>query len=69
MNALHLYLRFLEFPIGCSVILAEYGDVRKFNNPGQMVTFAGLEPSINQSGGFNAKGTMVKRGSTHLRWH
>ncbi|HSH24450.1 MAG TPA: IS110 family transposase [Massilibacterium sp.] len=51
-----------------SVILAEYGDVRKFNNPGQMLAFAGLEPSINQSGDFNAKGKMVKRGSTHLRW-
>ncbi len=50
-----------------SVILAEYGDIRKFDNPGQMLAFAGLEPSVNQSGNFNAKGKMVKRGSTHLR--
>lgn len=51
-----------------SVILAEYGDIRKFDNPSQMLAFAGLEPSVNQSGDFKGKGKMVKRGSSHLRW-
>lgn len=51
-----------------SVILAEYGDIRKFDNPAQMLAFAGLEPSVNQSGDFDGKGKMVKRGSPHLRW-
>ena len=33
-----------------------------------MIAFAGLEPSVNQSGESDKTGKMVKRGSPHLRW-
>jgi len=52
-----------------AVILAEIGDIRRFNSPAQLLAFAGLDPSTHQSGKFNATNTsMVKRGSPYLRW-
>ncbi len=52
-----------------AAILSEIGDISKFSNPAKLLAFAGLEPSIYQSGNFNpSSGKMVKRGSSHLRW-
>ncbi len=51
-----------------SVILAEIRNIHTFNKPAQLQAFAGLEPSIYQSGQVDLTGKMVKRGSPHLRW-
>ena len=51
-----------------AVILSEYGDFRKFENPAQMLSFAGLEPGYYQSGQAEHGGHMVKHGSSHLRY-
>lgn len=51
-----------------SVILAEVRNIHTFDNPAQLQAFAGLEPSIYQSGQMELTGKMVKRGSPHLRW-
>ena len=52
-----------------SIILSEIGDITRFQTPAKLLAFAGLEPSVYQSGKFQATGTsMVKRGSTYLRW-
>ncbi|WP_411842776.1 IS110 family transposase [Salinicoccus sp. HZC-1] len=51
-----------------SVILAEIRSIEQFQNPGQLLAFSGLEPSIYQSGTFSGQGKMVKRGSPALRW-
>lgn len=51
-----------------SVILAEIRNIHNFNTPGQLLAFAGLEPSVFQSGQYSREGYMVKRGSTSLRW-
>lgn len=51
-----------------SIIIAEIGDVLNFDNPGQLLAFAGMEPSIYQSGNYQGTGKMVKRGSPQLRW-
>mgnify|MGYP004448552451 FL=1 len=49
-------------------ILSEIGDFSKFNNPNQVLAYAGLEPSRSDSGTIEgAKGRMVKHGSPHLR--
>jgi transposase len=49
-------------------LLAEIGDVRRFNNRGALIAFAGIDPGINQSGKYNAKSVKTsKRGSSHLR--
>ncbi len=51
-----------------AVILSEYGDINKFENPAQMLSFAGLEPGYYQSGQAEHNGHMVKHGSSHLRY-
>lgn len=52
-----------------AIILAEIGDINNFSNPSKLQAFAGLDPSTYQSGKYTASySTMVKRGSTYLRW-
>lgn len=52
-----------------AIILSEIGDINRFNNPSQVLAFAGLDPSVKQSGTFNASSTrMSKRGSSLLRY-
>lgn len=52
-----------------AMILGEIGDIQKFDSPDKLLAFAGLEPSIYQSGKFlPTSGSMVKRGSPYLRW-
>ncbi len=54
--------------ISAASILAEYGDIKNFSSPNKMLAFAGLDPSINQSGTLESYGKMVKHGSGHLRY-
>lgn len=54
--------------ISAATILSEYGDISNFSNPNKMLAFAGLEPSIIQSGTLEYNGKMVKHGSGHLRY-
>ena len=52
-----------------AIIISEIGDINRFDNPGQVLEFAGLDPSVKQSGTFNASSTrMSKRGSSLLRY-
>lgn len=53
--------------ISCASIISEFGDISKFPNPSKMLSFAGLEPGISQSGIMSSNGKMVKRGSGYLR--
>ena len=55
-------------PISAAIIASEYGNIRNFNSPSQMLSFAGLEPGYYQSGTMEFKGKMVKRGSSLLRY-
>ena len=55
-------------PISAAIIYSEYGDISNFDNPGQMLAFAGIEPGINESGTESHGGRMVKRGSSQLRY-
>ena len=54
--------------ISAATILSEYGDISNFSSPNKMLAFAGLEPSIIQSGTLENNGKMVKHGSGHLRY-
>lgn len=54
--------------ISCAVIISEFGNINRFSNPSKMLSFAGLEPGIIQSGTLSSKGKMVKRGSGYLRY-
>ena len=52
-----------------AIIVAEIGNINRFASPAKLLAFAGLEPSIYESGKFVPKsGRMVKRGSPILRW-
>ena len=55
--------------ITCAGIISEFGDISRFKSADAMVAFAGLEPSISQSGTESHTGKMVKHGSGHLRYH
>ena len=55
--------------INGGMILGEIGDIHRFPSPGKLLAFAGLDPSVYQSGNFQAKRTrMSKRGSRVLRY-
>lgn len=54
--------------ITAASIIAEYGGISCFSSPAKMLAFAGLEPSIIQSGTLESNGKMVKHGSGHLRY-
>ena len=55
--------------INGGMILGEIGDITRFTKPSKLLAFAGLDPSVYQSGNFQAKHTrMSKRGSRTLRY-
>ena len=55
--------------INGGMILGEIGDIHRFSSPSKLLAFAGLDPSVYQSGNFQARKTkMSKRGSKVLRY-
>ncbi len=55
--------------INRGMILGEIGDIHRFSNPGKLLAFVGLAPSVYQSGNYHAQRTrMSKRGSRVLRY-
>lgn len=51
------------------MILGEVGYIHRFSKPHKLLAFAGLDPSVKQSGNFCANHTrMSKRGSRYLRY-
>ena len=58
----------ISYTLG-AIIVAEIGSIQRFSSPAKLLAFAGLEPSLYQSGKFTpSSGKMVKRGSPILRW-
>lgn len=52
-----------------AVIIGCIGDINRFNHSCQLLAYAGLDPSVIQSGNFQAQSTkMSKRGSGMLRY-
>ena len=55
--------------INGGMILGEIGNIHRFSNPNKLLAFAGLDPTVYQSGNYTAKRTrMSKRGSRVLRY-
>ncbi len=50
------------------VIVGEVGDFRRFPSPKQLASWAGLAPSVHQSGDVARTGRITKAGSPLLRW-
>jgi transposase len=55
-------------PILACHLLAEIGDVRRFQRPRQLVRASGLDPSVIESAESKRRGRLAKQGSRHLRW-
>ena len=55
-------------PVYGAIILAEIGDINRFPSGKQIVSYAGLDASVNESGEFKgSKSHISKRGSPYLR--
>ncbi|MBI4684056.1 MAG: IS110 family transposase [Nitrospirae bacterium] len=50
-----------------AMFLAEVGDFRNFSSHKSLIAFAGIDPTIYQSGKFQGKSRISKRGNRHLR--
>ncbi|MDP5276095.1 transposase [Chengkuizengella sp. 2205SS18-9] len=51
-----------------ATIISEIGEIDRFNNPKKLVAFAGIDPSVHESGKFKASiNRITKRGSSRLR--
>ncbi|MDA3932446.1 MAG: IS110 family transposase [Tenericutes bacterium] len=50
------------------IILAEIGDINRFKSADALLAFAGLDPSVYQSGNYEGNFKISKRGSSILRW-
>lgn len=51
-----------------ATILSEIGDINRFDKPKQLIAYAGMDPSVKQSGNFvGTQSHMSKRGSPYLR--
>ncbi len=51
-----------------AMILGEIGNINRFNSAASLLAFAGLDPSVFQSGEFESKKSRIsKRGSAYLR--
>ncbi len=51
-----------------AAILSEIGDITRFKNSSQLVSFAGINPTVRQSGNFMGnRNHMSKKGSPYLR--
>lgn len=55
-------------PVLGAIIISEIGDISRFKNASKLVAFAGIDPTVKQSGEFlGTKNKMSKRGSPYLR--
>lgn len=55
-------------PATGAIIVGEIGDVNRFANPKKLVAFAGIDPTVMQSGNFSGSNNRLsKRGSPYLR--
>lgn len=55
-------------PILGAVIVSEIGDISRFKNASKLAAYAGMDPSVNQSGEYSSRrNRMSKRGSPYLR--
>ena len=55
-------------PVTSAIILSEIGDIKRFKNSASLVAYAGIDPTVRQSGQFLSNNNkMSKRGSPYLR--
>jgi transposase len=65
VEALHA-LRGVQFTVAVTIIAA-LGDLTRFDNPRQLMSYLGLTPSAYSSGERRRQGSITKTGNTHAR--
>ena len=50
------------------LLKSEIGDIKRFSNYKKLVSWAGLAPSLHQSGAIEYYGSITKQGSKMIRW-
>ena len=55
--------------INDEMILGEIYNIHRFSSPGKLLAFAGLDPSIYQSGNFQAKKLVCPKAISFLTLH
>jgi len=53
---------------GALLIASEIGDIARFPSAGKLVSWAGLCPTLHQSGESTRYGRMKREGNKHVRW-
>lgn len=53
--------------ITAMTVLAELGDITRFDNPRQLMAYLGLVPSEHSSGGTRRQGSITRTGNGHVR--
>jgi transposase len=51
-----------------ATVLAEVGEIERFDRDKELVSYAGLDPEVHQSGDTEVRGSISKEGSAPLRW-
>ena len=54
-------------PITAAPFLAEMGEVKNYSSHKKLIAYAGLDPSVHESGKFVGMSKLSKRGNRHLR--
>ena len=55
-------------PVTAAIILGEIGDIHRFASPARLAAYAGIDPTVYESGQFQTREAhMSKRGSLYLR--
>jgi len=53
--------------VAAMTVVAELGDITRFDSPKQLMAYIGLVPSEHSSGGSRRQGTITKTGNGHVR--
>ena len=53
---------------GALLLVSEIGDIGRFSSPKKLVSWAGLCPTLHQSGEMARYGRIKKAGNRHVRW-
>ncbi len=51
-----------------ALIVAEIGEIDRFDRQEELVSYPGLNPMVHQSGDMDVHGSISKEGSAPLRW-
>ena len=53
--------------LGAIIILAELGDISRFDSPTQLMSYIGLVPMVHSSGEKTCRGRITRTGNSHVR--